>query len=146
MRLHSILIRTTADEYAPKTIKLFKNRDDLDFSAASDTKAVATLTHPEGFGVDENSSTASVATLSSLDEEGIAEYAVSRAAFSNITSLTIFVEENYGEDTTKILFIGLRGEWTKISRNPVITLYEAAANPKDHKNLVPESNMGYENA
>lgn len=116
---------------------MFKSRDDLDFSSASETKPLAVLTHPEGFGVDENIPSLDINTSSNLDEEGIAEYAVSRAAFSNITSLTMYISENYGEDTTKILYIGLRGEWTQMSKNPVITIYEAAANPKDHKIWFP---------
>lgn len=140
----------------------------MDFSTASESKPTTTLTHPEGFGVDPESQTivasatrgggsrgelassaapSSSSSTSSLDDEGIAEYAVSRAAFSNIKSLTLYISENYGEETTKILYIGLRGEWTEMNKNPVITIYEAAANPKDHKNLVPgEKRVGYENA
>lgn len=145
VKLHSILIRTTADESAPQTIKLFKNRDDLDFGTASDLQPVTTLTHPEGVGADpEASNNATLGTSADLDAEGIVEYAVNRAKFSNITSLTMYISENYGEDTTKILYIGLRGEWTKMSKNPVITMYEAAANPKDHKNLVPGENHVHE--
>lgn len=70
-------------------------------------------------------------------DEGIAEYALNRAHFSNIQNLSIFVEDNHGAETTKILYIGLRGEWYKLSKAPVVTLYEAAANPKDHKHDVP---------
>lgn len=90
VRLHSILIRTSADEYAPSVIKVFKNRDDLDFSSVADMKAVTTFNHPEGFGVDPESSS-STQTRGSLDSDGIAEYAVSRAAFSNITSISLYI-------------------------------------------------------
>lgn len=149
VKLHSILIRTTPDGHAPKTLKLFKNRTDLDFSLAADLTPVATLKHPEGVGADPDASTNSgrlsastpISTVD-LDAEGIVEYSVNRAKFSNITNLSIYIPENHGdEDVTKILYIGLRGEWTKMSKNPVITLYEAAANPRDHKNLVPGENQ-----
>lgn len=107
-------------------------------------KAVTTFNHPEGFGVDPEVASSSQ-TRGSLEDDGIAEYAVSRAAFSNITSITLYIPANHGEETTKILYIGLRGEWTKLNRNPVITSYEAAANPKDHKNLVPgEERVGWQ--
>ncbi|ANB12676.1 hypothetical protein AWJ20_940 [Sugiyamaella lignohabitans] len=144
VRLHSLLIRTTSDDYAPKTIKLFKNREDLDFSTASDLTPTAAFTHPYGVGGDE-SVELEASSNRTMDEEGIAEYAVNRAHFSNLTSLTLFIEDNHGEDTTKILYIGLRGEWSKMSRAPVVTMYEAAANPRDHKNLVPGEHYVSEN-
>lgn len=156
VKLHSILIRTTPDEYAPKTIKLFKNRNDLDFATAADLQPVMTLTHPEGVGADPdcdvvgsagaNSPAESAAIAAAdLDSEGIVEYAVNRAKFSNITSLSFYIPENYGgDDCTKILYIGLRGEWTKMAKNPTNIMYEAAANPADHKNLVPGENTVHE--
>ena len=145
VKLHSILIRTTPDGHAPKTLKLFKNRTDLDFSLAADLTPVATLNHPEGVGADPDAATptsvSTPTTATDLDAEGIVEYSVNRAKFSNITNLSIYIPDNHGdEDVTKILYIGLRGEWTKMGKNPVITLYEAAANPRDHKSLVPHEN------
>lgn len=150
VKLHSILIRTTPDQHAPKVIKLFKNRDDLDFSLASELEPVATLNHPSGVGADPSSSPISVSSTTSpgqvdLDAEGIVEYALNRAKFSNLTSLCIYIPENQDEEeeeeVTKVLYVGLRGEFRELSKAPVIALYEAAANPKDHKNLVPNENF-----
>lgn len=140
VRLHSLLIRSTADDSAPKTIKLFKNRQDIDFSLASELQALAEVEHPENTGgeVGDSLDDEAASSAADLEREGIVEYSLNRAHFSNLTSLTIFIESNYGADTTKILYIGLRGEWANVNRGaPVVTLYEAAANPKDHKNLVP---------
>ncbi|KAK9451257.1 galactose-binding domain-like protein [Limtongia smithiae] len=117
VKLYSILIRSYSDDTAPRTIKLFKNRPDLDFSVASDLQPSETLTHVENVG-------------------DIVEYQLKRAVFSNVESLTFFVEDNYDADVTTILYIGLRGEWKHLSREPVITIYEAAANPRDHKSVV----------
>lgn len=47
------------------------------------------------------------------------------------------MEDNYGDDVTRILYIGLRGEFKELNRAPVVTLYESAANPADHKKIVP---------
>ncbi|KAK9237420.1 galactose-binding domain-like protein [Lipomyces kononenkoae] len=122
VKLYSILVRSIPDEHAPKTIKVFKNRSDIDFSIATDLKADANVEHPHG-------------------TSEIVEYHLKRAIFSNVQSICLFILDNHGEDTTKITYIGLRGEWKEFSRDPVITIYEAAANPSDHKNLVPDEHF-----
>lgn len=51
-------------------------------------------------------------------------------------SLDLFFEDNWGageEDETRVSYLGFKGEWMKLSREPVSFLYEAAANPKDHQ-------------
>jgi hypothetical protein len=52
------------------------------------------------------------------------------------TSLTLFFEDNYGEgdeDVTRIGYLGFKGEFMALNREPVSVLYEAAANPSDHQ-------------
>ncbi|KAK9469081.1 galactose-binding domain-like protein [Lipomyces arxii] len=122
MKIYSILIRSGSDDHAPKTIKLFKNRSDVDFSIATDLKADEIVEHAPG-------------------TSEIVEYSLKRAIFSNVKSLNLFVLDNYGEDTTTITYIGFKGEYKKLSKDPIITIYEAAANPADHKNLVPEEHF-----
>ncbi|XP_065786116.1 PITH domain-containing protein 1 isoform X2 [Muntiacus reevesi] len=54
--------------------------------------------------------------------------------FSNVYHLSIHISKNFGADTTKVFYIGLRGEWTELRRHEVtICNYEASANPADHK-------------
>ncbi|KAK9457932.1 galactose-binding domain-like protein [Dipodascopsis uninucleata] len=122
VKIYSILIRTPSDDYAPQTIKIFKNRDDIDFSVAGDLAANQTIIHPSGVS-------------------DIVEYPLKRSVFTNVKNITLFVEDNHGGDTTKLTYIGLRGEWKELSKDPVITIYEAAANPRDHKSLVPNENI-----
>ncbi|KAK7206586.1 galactose-binding domain-like protein [Myxozyma melibiosi] len=122
VKLYSLLLRTAPTSSAPRTLKLFKNRTDVDFSIAEDLKADEQLEH--------NNSIAD-----------IVEYPLKRAIFSNVKSLTLFVQDNYGDDVSMISYIGLRGEWKELSKDPVITIYEAAANPADHKNLVGAENF-----
>ncbi|KAL8929351.1 MAG: hypothetical protein Q9172_000524 [Xanthocarpia lactea] len=112
LKLHSLLIRSSEDSSAPKTLKLFLNRDDLDFSAASDLQPTQTL------------------ELSQTSE--IQELPVKRTSFGNTYSLTLFIEDNYGDDVTRIYWIGFKGEFMNLNREPVEVLYEKAANPKDH--------------
>jgi len=63
------------------------------------------------------------------------EIPVKRALFNNTRSLTLFFENNYsdGEEFTQISYLGFKGDWTELKKEHVVTLYEAAANPADHK-------------
>lgn len=68
------------------------------------------------------------------DVTGELEYATKISRFSNVYHLSIHISKNFGADTTKIFYIGLRGEWTELRRHEVtICNYEASANPADHR-------------
>lgn len=127
VRLHSLLIRSFADDRAPRQIRIFKNRSDLDFSSASELKPVQEVEFPQGTGV------------GTLENDGIVEFALNRAQLSNVTSVTLHVPTNYGGETTALTYIGLRGDWKELNRAPVVTMYEAAANPADHRNILQDS-------
>lgn len=61
---------------------------------------------------------------------------VKRALFGKVQSLTLFFVDNFGqgdEDITRLSYLGFRGEWMRLGRAPTDILYEAAANPADHK-------------
>ncbi|KAL8689306.1 MAG: hypothetical protein Q9218_004996 [Villophora microphyllina] len=112
VRLHSVLVRSSEDSSTPKTLKLFPNRDDLDFSSASDLQPTQTL------------------ELSQTSE--IQEMPVKRTLFGNTYNLNLFIEDNYGDEVTRVFWIGFKGEFMNLNREPVEVLYEKAANPKDH--------------
>lgn len=115
IRLHSILIRTSNSSSAPLHLKVYPNRDNLDFATATDLQPAQTL------------------ELSQTSD--IQEVPVKRALFNTVRTLDLFFEDNWSsgeEDETRISYIGFKGEWMKLSREPVNFLYEAAANPKDH--------------
>ncbi|KAJ3212358.1 hypothetical protein HDU67_003875 [Dinochytrium kinnereticum] len=65
----------------------------------------------------------------------IPEYPTKIAKFSNVRNLTLFFPTNFGDDASRITYIGLKGEWTEVKRDPIITLYELAPNPADHQKL-----------
>ncbi|RMZ08091.1 hypothetical protein D0864_01828 [Hortaea werneckii] len=116
IRLHSILLRTSTTSHAPMTLKLYLNREDLDFSTATSLPATQTL------------------ELAQSNE--IQEIGIKRALFNTVRSLDLFFEDNWGrgaEDVTKVSYLGFKGEWMKLSREPVNFIYEATANPGDHK-------------
>lgn len=113
VKLHSILIRTSPSDSAPRTLNLFINRDDLDFAAAEDTKPVQTL------------------ELSQTSD--IQDIPVRRALFGKVQRLVLFFSDNFGDDVSRISYIGFKGEWTQLGRAPTNIIYEAAAQPGDHK-------------
>ncbi|KAB0356940.1 hypothetical protein FD754_001096 [Muntiacus muntjak] len=55
------------------------------------------------------------------DLTGELEYATKISHFSSICHLSIHISKSFGADTTKVFYIGLRGEWTELS------------NPADHR-------------
>ncbi|KAL7623894.1 hypothetical protein AAE478_005450 [Parahypoxylon ruwenzoriense] len=119
VKLHSILLRTSGSRSAPRTVKLFANREHVDFETAGELAATQTL---------EPARTSEVQELP-----------VRRALFGKVQRLTLFVEDNYGaeegdegEETTRISYLGFKGEWMQLGRAPAQILYEAAPNPNDH--------------
>jgi hypothetical protein len=115
IRLHSILLRTSTTGSAPRTCHIHLNRDGLDFGTAADL--------------------APTQTLELAQSADVQEVPVKRARFNTVRSLDLFFEDNWGgeeEGETSISYLGFKGEWMKLSREPVSFLYEAAANPKDH--------------
>lgn len=132
-KLHSVILRTNGDKYCPKAIKLWKNAPEIDFDSV-DRKATFTLSHPE-VGVVFNDGEDDVPD--EIEEEvSFVEHHLPRHIFSGVQHLTILVESIHGdEDECHLHLIELRGEFSELSREPVIAIYELAANPADHKKI-----------
>ncbi|KAK4042277.1 PITH domain-containing protein [Parachaetomium inaequale] len=116
VKLHSILLRTSDSDSAPRTMKVIINRDDVDFGVAEETGGTQEF------------------ELSRTGE--VQELAVRRARFNAVRRLTLFFPDNFGdgdEDVTRISYLGFKGEWMQLGRAPANIIYEAAANPGDHK-------------
>jgi len=108
---------------SPKKVLLFTNRDDIDFSNVKDLKPVQDFDLHEDF-------------------KGELEYPTKIAKFSNVTSLTLYFPENYGADTTKIYYVGLKGDYAPLpKREAIITSYESKPQLKDHQ--VPDESKGF---
>ncbi|KAJ6439516.1 RNA polymerase I-specific transcription initiation factor RRN6 [Purpureocillium lavendulum] len=116
VKLHSILLRTSPSPSAPRTLHLYVNRADLDFSAAEELDPVQKL------------------ELSQTSD--VQEIPVKRALFGKVQRLGLFFVDNFGdgdEDVSRLSYVGFKGEWTRLGRAPTNILYEAAAQPGDHK-------------
>jgi hypothetical protein len=65
----------------------------------------------------------------------VAEVPLNIALWNTTTSVNLFFEDNHSngeEDVTRIGYLGFKGEYMALNREPVTFLYEAAANPSDH--------------
>ncbi|KAG7219319.1 hypothetical protein INR49_019123 [Caranx melampygus] len=72
------------------------------------------------------------------------EYPTKITRFSNVQHLSIHISKNFGAESTRVYYIGLRGEYSEAHRHEVtICNYEAAANPADHKveSIIPQTNF-----
>ncbi|KAG9126889.1 hypothetical protein FRC07_001547 [Ceratobasidium sp. 392] len=115
VKLRALLLKTGPGEQTPEKVSLFPNADELDFNDASDREPA------QSFDV--------------VQSRDVGEYPVKPAKFSNCRSITLFFPSAQGGDTIKIYYVGLVGEWSEFTRDPVITMYEAQANPADHQKI-----------
>ena len=123
MRLHALLLRAAPAAGAPRTLHLYANpADDFDFGVAAQLTPTETLTLPQA--------------------AALQEIPLKRARWGTTRAVGLFVEDNHGaggdddddddEADTRIAFLGFRGDWMRLVREPVQVLYEKAANPRDH--------------
>ncbi|KAG2833082.1 hypothetical protein PC129_g4607 [Phytophthora cactorum] len=113
--IKSICISGSAgDGTHPKAVKLFTNREDIDFSNANELPAQQKLDLAE-------------------DDTANIDYPLQVRKFQGVSSLTLFIEDSYGGDETKIYYIGLKGENKKWRHGVVECVYEARPQPADHK-------------
>ncbi|KAI3327965.1 DUF1000 domain protein [Xylariaceae sp. AK1471] len=123
VKLHSILLRSSPSASAPRTLKVFINREDLDFESADE------LSPTQEFELSQTSE--------------IQELPVKRVLFGKVQKLTLFFVDNFSNEedsddeeedgeVTRLSYLGFKGEWMQLGRAPAQILYEAAANPNDH--------------
>jgi len=120
------VIGPRGDGEAPSELKVFVNRDDVDFTNADDLVATQKW---------------------DLVEEWVdgVEYLTKMSKFINVSSLTLYFPNNFGAELTKVYYIGFKGEFTTYKRQIVEAVYEARAIPKDHKvdaEMKAGSNLG----
>eukprot|EP00794_Sanderia_malayensis_P004622 gene4622-5229_t len=114
VKLKGIIIIGGEGDLHPSKMKLYKNRPRMSFDDTSATPDQEFELHP--------------------DYKGELEYTTKAARFSNVEHLSIYIPENFGAETTRIYYIGLKGDFTEAHKHGVtICTYEARANPSDHE-------------
>ncbi|KIM40451.1 hypothetical protein M413DRAFT_445908 [Hebeloma cylindrosporum] len=115
VRLTALLLKAGPAGHTPSNILLFPNEPTLDFNDIPDVKPT------QEFAVPQN--------------RDVGEYSIKTTKFSNVSTITLFIPAAQGEETTRIYYIGFLGSWTEAKHQPVISVYEAQANPADHKKI-----------
>lgn len=113
VKLKGIIVIGGEENFHPSKMRLFKNRPHMTFDDAS-CKA------DQEFDLQP-------------DHAGTLEYLPKIARFSNTETLSIHFPSNFGEETTKVYYIGLKGDFMQAHKHGVtICTYEAKPNPADH--------------
>jgi hypothetical protein len=124
VKLKSISLLGFNDESQPSVMKVYINREDIDFDSVEEQEPTQQW------------------NLVNDTPAGIApEYPTKVSKFTNVRNLTLFFPGNFGSDSTRLSYIGFKGEYTAINKDPIITVYELAANPSDHKNKSLADNL-----
>ncbi|KDQ13483.1 hypothetical protein BOTBODRAFT_33501 [Botryobasidium botryosum FD-172 SS1] len=114
VKIRSILIKSGPEAHTPSKISAFVNLDILDFDDAESKQPA------QEFDI--------------VQSREVGEYAVN-SKFSRAQTLTLFIPSAQGADTARIYFIGILGEFTQLTEQPLISIYEANANPADHEKI-----------
>ena len=112
VKLKALCVVGGDDDKAPGKMRLFTNREDLDFAAVAEMPPVQEfqMTH---------------------DPRGEVEYTTQVAKFQGVYHLTIHIPEGLGAEQTEIGFVGLKGEHVQRKREAVEAVYEIRPVPKD---------------
>lgn len=119
VKLKGVIIIGGEDDTHPSFMKLYKNRPHMTF--------------------DDTSMAADQEFELQRDYAGLLEYVTKPVKFSSTYHISIHFPRNFGDEKTKVYYIGLRGDFTQAQRHGVtICNYEARANPADHKTETQE--------
>ncbi|XP_004537783.1 PITH domain-containing protein GA19395 [Ceratitis capitata] len=115
IKLKGVIVVGANDNTHPNKVRLFKNRAKMTF--------------------DDVCGKADQEFDLSRDPRGEIEYSPKVVTFSSVHHLSLHFPSNFGDDATRIYYIGLRGEFSEAHYHGVtICTYEARPNVSDHKN------------
>jgi thioredoxin len=109
VKIHSLCFQAPSNGKAPSTVKLYVNNPHMDFSSVDSTEATQEI------------------TLQEQDINGDTLVPLKFVKFQNVSSLTLFVENNQGEEETTVL-----------QRLRIIGSLLSATNMKDFKRVAGE--------
>ena len=112
------------DDQGPKSMKAFINRDDIDFTNVTDMTptqvnlALARQLSPPSYFAPWQ--TWEIAENNPWN----AEHLFRAAKFSNVRSLTLFIDSNHGGATSRVNYLALKGIFTPLKSEPIVAMYE----------------------
>mmetsp|Transcript_21993 Transcript_21993/g.50846 ORF Transcript_21993/g.50846 Transcript_21993/m.50846 type:complete len:206 (-) Transcript_21993:81-698(-) len=98
---------------APSRVRLYINREDLDFTSVADTEPTQDVELAEDF-------------------HGAIQFPLRAAKFLSVTQVCLYFPQSFGGERTRIHWIGLWGTGSEHKRQAVVTVYEAIGNAKDN--------------
>ncbi len=127
VRMQSISIIGGLGGSAPMSVSVFVNRDDVDFTNASDltpTQVIELVDPDEHTGFDGTT----------------IDYPLRAAKFNGVDSVTLFFPDCLGADHTALEYVGFKGVGSSLKRGIVRASYEVKPQIADHK--TPASELG----
>lgn len=95
VKLKGLIVLGGTDDSHPSRVHLFKNRPSMNF--------------------DDVSVEADQEIELQRDPDGVIEYPTKIVKFTNVHHLTLYFPRNFGDDNTRIYYIGLKGDFTEVS-------------------------------
>jgi PITH domain len=107
VKIKSICVIGAGGSENPAEMKAFINVETLDFSEA------------------ERATPAQTWELVEENTRGEVDYPTKFSRFQNVSKLWLFFSRNFGGDVSRIMYIGLKGEYTLHKREAVVSTYES---------------------
>ncbi|TFY71029.1 hypothetical protein EVG20_g1965 [Dentipellis fragilis] len=113
VRLKSLLLKLGRGEVTPRHLRVFANYPNIvDFSDAENTKPSLNISLQEG-------------------ETGVIEYPLRVASFANVTSLSLYFDDAIGGESSRVYYIGFKGDTRQYRKEGMNKLEIPAANAAD---------------
>ncbi|KAJ8516250.1 hypothetical protein ONZ45_g6402 [Pleurotus djamor] len=113
VRIKSLLLKLGRGESTPRQLRIYANHPNiLDFNDVENTKPHLTITLLEG-------------------ETSVTEYPLRVAAFSSVSTLSLFFSDAVGEETSRVFYIGFKGDTPSTRKDGKQKLELPAANAAD---------------
>ncbi|KAH9003398.1 galactose-binding domain-like protein [Lactarius hatsudake] len=113
VRIKSVLLKLGRGDLTPRRMRVYANRANIvDFSDVDDIQPSLDISLLEG-------------------ETGVTEYPLRAATFASINSLSLFFSDSVGEESTRIYYIGFKGETRTIRKEGTNKLEIPAATAAD---------------
>ncbi|KAA1472107.1 DUF1000-domain-containing protein [Dentipellis sp. KUC8613] len=113
VRLKSLLLKLGRGEVTPRHLRVYANYPNIvDFSDAENTKPSLNISLQEG-------------------ETGVVEYPLRVALFANVTSLSLYFDDAVGGESSRVYYIGFKGDTRQYRKEGTNKLEIPAANAAD---------------
>jgi len=116
VKLKSATLIGGANSTAPGRLRLFANRDDLDFNNVGEMKPLQEIALVE-------------------DPRGEIEWPLNTSRLSNVSVLIVHVPCSLGAERTCIYYLGLKGDFAPLKREAVVANYELRPQAAGNKAL-----------